>query len=248
MTAATKRTCAAVAAVVAILAAPGSASALAPSATVQNNYRNVADLVQRGGATGTIPTPANPTVVDDLWLSEHRPMPNQPSSDALHAELKNLRTKVGVLPKLGAAVGNITLGVASFQVGWMIGTGIRQKFLGLDGAAASATSSGSGYTVTASKMYPVSKGQCAQGAGTAQGATTYPTPLVASSTVIPADGWIAEIASAPYGTLRKAGYNSANGATSRPPEYLFPAGFIPLRRTCTTPSAARAGAPGRAPT
>lgn len=126
-----------------LAAAPAGASALAgPSPAVRSNIGAVADFIQRGGATSTVPPVGNAGVVDDLWLSEHRPMPNQTSSAALHRELLQLRTRVGVLPRLASAAGTVTLGATAFSVGWAIGTGIRKKYIEFDAPVQPATQPG----------------------------------------------------------------------------------------------------------
>lgn len=222
---ATLRFCATVAGLVAILALPAAAQARTLDTAIDRNLGAVTDFVQRGGATSTVPTPVNPGVVDDLWLAEHRPMPNQATSDAMHSELRALRTKAGVLPKPSAIAGAVTLGPVAFQIGWMIGTGVRQKFLGLEGASSTtATTTGLWGTPTATKLYPVDKGKCMLNTAvqTCDGSPSQYGPW-------PADGWIAEV-TAPYAGGTSSPYkmfsscsNSSNAV--RPPAAFAPQGF-----------------------
>jgi hypothetical protein len=109
-------------------AAAPTAHALLPQ-TILSKTDDVAALFERGGIpNGRTPVNCGP-VCDDLWLSEHRPMPNQTASDELHRELRKARTRGGrVLPKLGGAggvLGTVALGASSFVAGWQIGTAVR---------------------------------------------------------------------------------------------------------------------------
>ena len=92
---------------------------------------NVATLTQhqvRGGAT-SVPGVDCGTRCADWWVQEHRPINGQPSSESLHRELRTTRSKyLKVLPKL-RTLGNIGLGVGTFDLGWKIGSGINAKWL-----------------------------------------------------------------------------------------------------------------------
>jgi hypothetical protein len=99
-------------------------------------------FLERGGGntqplynpTPPAPIPGHPNIVDDLWLSEHRPMPNQATSRALHQELLQLRSKAGFLAKLrgtgGMLVSRFPLVAGAAYGGWKIGGGLRSVFFG----------------------------------------------------------------------------------------------------------------------
>jgi|GEM_PF-3916181 len=94
--------------------------------------------VEKGGLPSgrqpVTPSSAVVDVVDDLWRSEHGPIPNQVASDALHAELNAFRTYAKLLPKLGGGwgVGLLTkanlVATAAFT-GWQIGTALRSIYV-----------------------------------------------------------------------------------------------------------------------
>jgi hypothetical protein len=67
-------------------------------------------------------------VCSDLWLEEHRNIPNQTTSRALHDELRLLRRRA-LLTRAFSSFTTVALGAASFEVGWKIGTGIRNMFM-----------------------------------------------------------------------------------------------------------------------
>jgi hypothetical protein len=107
---------------------PAIADAYVPEPVVQENIPAIADHLARGGA---VPIPG----VDcgarcaDWWVQEHRPIPNQPSSDQLHRELRRLRWRTKLLPP-PSALGSIALRASAitgtFTIGWTIGTGVRK--------------------------------------------------------------------------------------------------------------------------
>jgi len=106
------------------------AAAYVPEPIVAENVPVIAEHLARGGAAD-VPGVACATTCADWWLQEHRPIPNQPTSQALHAELRSARSAATkVLPRL-RVLGTISLGVGTFAVGWKIGTGIRTKILKL---------------------------------------------------------------------------------------------------------------------
>jgi len=74
-----------------------SADAYTETLTAQQ-LEDVLQWVERGhGADGGGRTLTCGTVCSNVWLEEHRPMPNQPTSRALHAELSRLRVKTGLV-------------------------------------------------------------------------------------------------------------------------------------------------------
>lgn len=102
---------------------------------VEQNMGAIAQHTTRGGAVSPSGYSCLPTC-SDLWLSEHRPMPNQASSEALHRELRSLRVKTGTLPKLRYISqcrfgGFCPIALGTFAAGWMIGDTLNRKFLKL---------------------------------------------------------------------------------------------------------------------
>ena len=90
---------------------------------------------RNGGTSGALPCG---TVCSDLWLGEHRPMPNQPPSAQLHNELHRLRIKTGVRPTWSKALGvgsRLSLVAGAAYVGWEIGSGIRSTLAHRSAAA-----------------------------------------------------------------------------------------------------------------
>ncbi|MBJ7330726.1 MAG: PASTA domain-containing protein [Solirubrobacteraceae bacterium] len=94
----------------------------------------LAQLLRRGGP---VSTPDCGAVCTDLWLQEHRPIPNQPTSKALHAELVTLRRKTGVLPGIKSvaapafrAAGQGLALYGAWTIGNFIGQEIYSSFLG----------------------------------------------------------------------------------------------------------------------
>lgn len=88
----------------------------------------IVQWLSRGGVPSGADLPCG-TVCDDLWLSEHRPIPNQVSSQSLYRELFQARQKMGLLPGW-EAIGRASLVVGAGAVGWEIGTGLRHTWLG----------------------------------------------------------------------------------------------------------------------
>jgi len=147
-----------------LLWAPHAAHALVPT-TISQNREAVAQMMERGGIPGNNPydvrTPSCGTVCSDLWLSEHRPMPNQPPSKALHNELRRLRFKAKLMPAFSKlpAVG---LGVTAAFVGFSVGTAARQIFFaeqmpatGSNPGELSAAPGTTGATQTFSGLKPI---------------------------------------------------------------------------------------------
>lgn len=85
-------------------------------------------------------------------------MPNQPSSQALHNELRTLRTRVGVLPKWGiGTTGTVLLGAVAFDVGWKIGSSIRAKYM-TNEIPAGLTGFSGNIEVVSTTLTPVNQG------------------------------------------------------------------------------------------
>jgi PASTA domain len=88
---------------------------------------SVAGWLEKGGGYTSAPSPVgNAGTVSDLWLSEHRPIPNQPSSTQLWNELGKLRSKATLTETAATVLGRVSLGATAFLVGWQIGTAIRE--------------------------------------------------------------------------------------------------------------------------
>lgn len=110
-----------------LLAAPG-AFGQTPEPVVSQNVPLIAEHLARGGAAD-VPGVGCGSSCSQWWLQEHQPIPNQPSSQALHAELRAARsTATKVLPRLGTLT-TIGLVVGTAELSWKIGTGIRTKIL-----------------------------------------------------------------------------------------------------------------------
>jgi hypothetical protein len=122
-------------ALLALVGAPATADAqtatLPPA--VADNMDAVTQLAARDGLIS--PAAGNSldcgTVCDDLYLAEHRPMPNQPASDELWAEFNRLQRRSRLLPAL-RLLGNVTLAAGAFSTGWAIGTELRRIFVKVD--------------------------------------------------------------------------------------------------------------------
>jgi hypothetical protein len=117
-----------VASILLLVPRPSGPAAYVPEPVVAQNVPLIAEHLGRGGATD-IPGVGCATSCADWWLEEHRPIPNQPSSQALHAELRTARsTATKVLPRL-RTLGTVGLAIGAAELGWKIGTGIRTKLL-----------------------------------------------------------------------------------------------------------------------
>lgn len=109
-------------------------------AAVDNAVAHRSDMASFLRRSGPVSTPPHcGTVCSELWLQEHRPIPNQPSSKALHGELATLKRKTGVLPgikQLAAPVvrmaGAAGAAFGAWQVGQFIGTRIYTEWVGLE--------------------------------------------------------------------------------------------------------------------
>lgn len=123
-----------------VLPAPVRAEGM--TAVEQEHLSELTEWAYRNGATVRAPDCGD--VCSELWLSEHRPMPNQPASDELWGELNALEGTsapeggVGLLPDLGTFVrtispyaAEIALAPAAFELGWHIGGQI-DKWLGIE--------------------------------------------------------------------------------------------------------------------
>jgi hypothetical protein len=108
------------------------ADALVPS-SINTYAQDIGAFVENGG----IPSGRAPTNLDglptasELWLEEHRPMPNQASSQQLYRELELLRTRTKLLPAIGTLAGRVSLAASAFTTGWAIGTAARKLWIGV---------------------------------------------------------------------------------------------------------------------
>jgi hypothetical protein len=93
----------------------------------------VARWIVRDTAATNLPSsmPSCSTFCDDLHLSEHRPMPGQPSSREMWRQLNRqawkARVKAKLLPGV-KALGRISAITTAGVVGWQIGTALRPLF------------------------------------------------------------------------------------------------------------------------
>jgi len=130
------------AAVLGWCALPAPAHAEGMTAVEQEHLAELTEWAYRNGATVRAPDCGD--VCSELWLSEHRPMPNQATSDELWGELNALEDTsateggIGLLPDLGTFAraispysAEIALAPAAFELGWHIGGQI-DKWLGID--------------------------------------------------------------------------------------------------------------------
>jgi hypothetical protein len=125
---------------IAATAAP-QAQALVGSCGLQvcipiSRYDDVTAFAARNGATDVSGIahdasglPSCDNVCNDLYLGEHRPMPGQVSSDAMHAELGRLEMRTGMWPSLAKGIGTAAAVVDTFAAGMVIGDGLNRKFL-----------------------------------------------------------------------------------------------------------------------
>jgi hypothetical protein len=105
------------------------------TAVAQEHLAELTQWAYRNGATDVAPDCE--AVCSELWLAEHRPMPNQATSSELWAELTSLEEAgvaeegIGLLPSLADAIPTIALGAGAFTLGWHIGGQI-DKWLGIN--------------------------------------------------------------------------------------------------------------------
>jgi hypothetical protein len=71
-------------------------------------------------------------VCDDLYLSEHRPMPNQPSSQKLHNQLRRLRTRTKMVPTVGMVLTKMNAVAGGAFLVYTGATFARRKIMGFE--------------------------------------------------------------------------------------------------------------------
>ncbi len=124
-----------------LVASDAPARAEGMTVVEQEHLPQLAEWAYRNGAT--VRAPECGGVCTDLWLSEHRSMPNQAASDELWGELNALEESgtaeegIALAPDLGELAfaispysGAIALGAGAFTLGWHIGGKI-DKWLGI---------------------------------------------------------------------------------------------------------------------
>jgi hypothetical protein len=95
---------------------------------VAENVTDVAEHLARGGGNPVSGVGCG-TRCADWWLKEHQPIPNQPSSEQLHRELRTLRTShTKVLPAL-RLLGPLALAAETGYLGFKLGRWANTKFL-----------------------------------------------------------------------------------------------------------------------
>ncbi|MFL5845277.1 MAG: hypothetical protein ACJ762_11325, partial [Solirubrobacteraceae bacterium] len=100
--------------------APQDANALTGSQS-PTQLDGITQWVARNGAATNQGTLGCNSVCTDLWLSEHRPIPNQPSSTQMWDELLTTTETVGSSPKWSAATKGLAV-VGAFTTGYAIGS------------------------------------------------------------------------------------------------------------------------------
>lgn len=91
---------------------------------------DVAQLTARGGAA-PLPsgTPPATGLVTAAQAQELAGIPTQTKRQQIMRELELLRGRTGTMPKMLPRIGTLGLAATAFQAGWLIGTGVNQKFL-----------------------------------------------------------------------------------------------------------------------
>jgi hypothetical protein len=126
------------------------------------HVKAIAQWVIKHGASTPPPGYECGPVCSQLWLEEHRPMPNQVTSAKMHRELRALTRRSGVMNGIRAAGGigmRISAIAGTAWLGYKIGTGINAKYLkiGIDDVPPMAN--GSYYEVLSHELVPINKGQ-----------------------------------------------------------------------------------------
>lgn len=98
--------------------------------------QQIAEHIRRGG---THPSSCGP-VCTSTWLEEHRPIPNQASSEQLRFELENARKASKALSR-AKVLGVIGAAATAGELGWIIGTGTNRKWLKIGVPASGPTTS-----------------------------------------------------------------------------------------------------------
>jgi len=103
-----------------------------PSALELEKWLERGGTTQAGRAVPTTAPPSGIPTASDWWVKEHRPIPGQPSSALMHADLREetqlLRNRIGLRPAMGA-LSTIGLGATAAVTGWQIGTAIRSFYI-----------------------------------------------------------------------------------------------------------------------
>ena len=122
---------------VALLVALGAyaTSADATEPVVSDNISSVAEHAARGGAVD-VPNVGCGSECSNWWAAE-RGAANQPGREQLWRELRTVRGRAGVLPKLGV-LGEISLAIGAAELGWKVGQGISEKLLHIGRPSATA--------------------------------------------------------------------------------------------------------------
>jgi hypothetical protein len=123
------------------------AAALEP--VVEENLPTVSQHLRRGGTFWAPPT-CGPTC-ETWWLEEHRPIPNQPSSQDLHRELFKARSRIGLLKVARYAFASSLLGFAATEIAVRIGDKLlfyEQPAAGSGGGSQALTPYDPGWTLS----------------------------------------------------------------------------------------------------
>lgn len=177
--------------VVSVLAA-SSAAAQTTYVPAPDVVDDIAQYVGQGGRVYGDPMPCG-AVCSDLWLEEHRPIPNQPSSQQLHRELfgdlYEVRKRTGLLPKFGWIASRFSLVAGAGVVGFEVGQTGREFFMGVLQPSGPHTTNYADIT----HFSFLEKGQEALPGVITEGI---------QPVLMPWDGWIAETGSGQWGGLR----------------------------------------------
>lgn len=143
----------------------------------------IANLEATGGTGSTLPAMPDGSVASELYMSEMRVLPSQPSSGELWGELNALAEAAADTGSPGlvtassiSGVGAFALGATAFGVGWEIGSGLRALYHHFTAPPASGIGGGSATILDSVNMVPIARGQVpATGCG-GGGCTPAPGP------------------------------------------------------------------------
>lgn len=116
------------------LALPATSLAYVPSPTIDAHLDDVAQWAVRNAPLAPQSGLQCGSVCTNLWLEEHRPIPNSPSSEKLWQELRGLERRTGLWPEQKFRWSNQILlragaGLLAADIGWRLGSGIHAKYI-----------------------------------------------------------------------------------------------------------------------
>jgi hypothetical protein len=143
----------------------------------------IANLEETGGTGSSLPSMPAGSVASDLYMSEMRVLPGQPSSDYLWGELNQLAEAAAETGTPGlvtassvSGVGAFALGATAFGVGWEIGSGLRALYHHFAAPAAPGISVPGATVLDSVSMTPIGRGQVPPTGCGGGGCTAAPAP------------------------------------------------------------------------